>query len=762
MKLEDVKKLVSQLTLEEKAGLCSGRDFWNTKSVDRLGVPAVMVTDGPHGLRKQSASADHLGINESVVSVAFPAGCASAASFDVELSNTLGKTLGIEAKANDVSVVLGPAVNIKRSPLCGRNFEYLSEDPLVATKIAASYVRGLQSNNVGTSPKHFLANNQENRRMSSNSQVDERTLREIYLAAFEGIVVDSKPWTVMCSYNRINGTYACENEVFLTDIMRNEWGFDGYVMTDWGAMNDRVKALKAGLELEMPASGGVNDALIIKAVKDGELEECVLDEACTRILNIVYKYYDDKDNQEEYNLEKNHSLSRSLAEQCMVLLKNEGSILPLKKDAKIAFVGKYAKSPRYQGGGSSHINPFKIDNAVDSVTELIPNAKVSYAQGFIDERDKTDETLLREAVELAKNSEVAVIFAGLPDAFESEGYDRQHMGMPNCQNELISEICKVQKNVVVVLHNGSPVEMPWINDVSGVLEAYLGGEAVGSATINVLFGNTNPSGKLPETFPIRLEDTPTYGTYGLDTDDVVYNEGVFVGYRYYTTRNMEVLFPFGHGLSYTTFEISNLKLSSKDIKDTDKLEVTVDVKNTGSVVGREVIQVYVSTVNKRIPRPLRELKAFAKVELQPNETKTVTLTLDKRAFAYWSVDANDWYAETADYTIQVCKNASTVLLEENVHVTTSTVIKRVYTVNSTIGDIKADPRANAIFEEKAGQILRGMQEVFGGTGDVFAENDETKDMMEAMMNFMILRQLYSFVPGVTAEMVQGIVDEMNK
>ncbi len=754
---EKIKDLIKQMTLEEKAGLCSGKNFWFLKDIERLGIPSVMVTDGPHGLRKQSASADHLGINESIPAVCYPAGCASAASFSEEVANTLGTALGLETKANDVSVVLGPAVNIKRSPLCGRNFEYYSEDPYVASKIGTAFVKGVQSNNVGTSVKHFLANNQENRRMSSNSIVDDRALRELYLAAFEGIVTDSQPWTIMCSYNRINGTYACENEKFLTDILRNEWGYTGYVMTDWGAMNRRVEALKAGLELEMPSSNGINDRLIVAAVKNNELDEAILDKAVERILNITYKYLDNNCDV-DLDLEKHHDIARELSEECSVLLKNDNNVLPLKAETKVAFVGKYAESPRFQGGGSSHINAYKVDSALDFAKTTLPNANITFAKGFNDEVDETDDKLFAEAVAVAKDAEVVVVFAGLPDAFESEGYDRKHMRMPNCQNDLISEIAKVNKNVVVVLHNGSPVEMPWINDVSGVLEVYIGGEAVGSATVNLLYGKSNPSGKLPETFPKRLQDTPTYANYGLITDDVVYNESIFVGYRYYTTKDIEVLFPFGHGLSYTTFEYSNLKVSKDNFNDTETVKVTVDVTNTGDVTGKEVVQLYVGGKSRFTPKALRELKGFKKIELSPKETKTIEFELNKRSFAYWNTEAEMWYVESGEYNIEICKNAETVLLDKVVEVKSTDRIKRTYTANSTIGDILRDEHVRDEFKEITNNVFKKMAEAFGGAG----EGVVNTEMIESMLNDMILRQLASFLPDVPEDFIDVVLAKINK
>ena len=455
----DVKAIIKEMTLEEKAGMCSGKDFWHLKGVERLGIPEVMVSDGPHGLRKQAAEADHLGLNESIQAVCFPTACATACSFDRDLLEKMGERIGDECQAEDVSVILGPAVNIKRSPLCGRNFEYFSEDPYLASQMAASHIKGVQSKNVGTSIKHFAANNQEHRRMSCSSEVDERTLREIYLAAFETAVKEGKPDTVMCSYNRINGEFASENHWLLTEVLRDEWGFEGYVMSDWGAVNDRVKGLKAGLELEMPGSGGHTDKEIAEAVKKGELDEAVLDRAVERILNIVFKFADNRQ-EGKFDKEEDHKLAAKIEAESMVLLKNE-DILPLSAQGKkIAFIGKFAEAPRFQGGGSSHIHSFKTTSALEAVKDV---AQVTYAQGYDVKEDVVDQAMLDQAVQTAKEADAAVIFAGLPDAFESEGYDRSHMRMPQCQNTLISEIAKVQENVVVVLHNGSPVEMPWIN-----------------------------------------------------------------------------------------------------------------------------------------------------------------------------------------------------------------------------------------------------------------------------------------------------------
>ncbi len=757
MTLEKIRQLVAEMTLEEKASMCSGADFWHTEPVERLGIPASMVSDGPHGLRKQDDKADHLGVNESIKAVCFPAGCGTAASFNRELLTEMGEVLGNECQAEGVSVILGPAVNIKRSPLCGRNFEYYSEDPVLASQTAGALVKGIQSKNVGTSIKHFLGNNQETRRMSVSAEMDERTLREIYLAAFEGAVREQKPWTVMCSYNKINGVYAAENRKYLTDVLRDEWGFDGYVMSDWGAVNDRVADLKAGLELEMPSSGGSNDRLIVEAVKEGTLEESVLDRAVERILNIVFRYAENRDTEAVFDRDKDHETARKVAEETIVLLKNDG-ILPLQEGKKIAFIGKYAKEPRYQGGGSSHINSHKVTSAMDAAAG---NPSVSYAQGFRDEEDRIDGALLAEAVECAKQAEAAVIFAGLPDAFESEGFDRKHMRMPECQNELIRQVAAVQPNVVVVLHNGSPVEMPWIDSVKGVVEAYLGGQAVGGAEYDILFGKVNPSAKLPETFPVKLEDNPSYLNFPGEGNTVEYKEGIFVGYRYYDKKRMEVLFPFGHGLSYTEYTYSNLKLSTGCMKDTDSLTVSVDVTNSGKMAGKEIVQLYVGDKESSVIRPVKELKDFAKVELEPGETKTVTFVLSKRAFAYYNVQIKDWHVESGTFEIMIGKSSRDIVLTQTVTVESTVRLPMVYTTDSIMEDIFKNPEAKAmVMEAMAGSVNFAPEEAGEGSG---AEAISV-EMQEAMMRYMPLRGAVGFgsvETGITMEDVKALVEKLN-
>ncbi|MBR6336437.1 MAG: glycoside hydrolase family 3 C-terminal domain-containing protein, partial [Ruminococcus sp.] len=631
-----IQEIIKKLTLEEKASLCSGADFWHTKAVEGKDIPVIMMSDGPHGLRKMTDTGD------SIKAVCFPAACALACSYDRELVQDMGKALGNECQSEGVAVLLGPGANIKRSPLCGRNFEYFSEDPFLASQMAAAHIKGVQSMGVGSSLKHFAANNQETRRLSVSAEIDERAFREIYLSAFEYAVKEAKPQTVMCSYNKIGGEYSSQNKRLLTDILREEWGFDGLVVSDWGAVDDRPKGVAAGLDLEMPGSMGKNDKRIVEAVKNGELDEADLNKAVARVLDLVFKGDENRQYAAKWDKDKDRALARRIASECIVLLKNDKKILPLDTKKKIAFIGEFADKPRFQGGGSSHINTEQTLSALKASEEF---AEVSYAQGYITSEDRTDEALLGEAVTLAEQCDVAVIFAGLPDAFESEGFDRSHMRMPACQLELIERVSEVCKNTVVVLHNGAPIEMPFAGKVKGIVECYLGGEMVGGAVCDVLFGKVNPSGKLAETFPIKLSDNPSYLNFPGEGDRVEYREGIFVGYRYYDKKEMPVLFPFGHGLSYTEFEYSDITLSADEIKDTDILTVTVTVKNTGKRDGKETVQLYVSDSHSSAARPIKELKGFEKVTLKAGQSKKVVFKLDKRAFAYYNTGINDWYVE---------------------------------------------------------------------------------------------------------------------
>lgn len=772
----DVKKLVNELTLEEKASLCSGADFWHTKAIDRLNIPAAMVSDGPHGIRKQESLADHMGVAESIKAIGFPTASAMACSFDRDLLHKVGDALGEECVAEDLAVLLGPGINMKRSPICGRNFEYYSEDPVVAGELGAAFVNGVQEHGVGTSLKHFAANNQEWRRMSISAEIDERTLREIYLAAFETVVKKAQPWTIMCSYNRINGVYSCENDWLLNKVLRDEWGFEGLVMTDWGAMDERVPSLKAGLDLEMPDCHGETDKLIVKAVQSGELEESVLDTAVERILTMVDKYLTARKGidpasmvhplpssvERGYDVAAHHALARTTAEQSAVLLKNE-DILPLQKDKKIAFIGEFAKVPRIQGGGSSHINNTSIESALDAAGD-----SVSYAQGFHIDEETTDETLLQEAITLAKESDVAVIFAGLPDSFESEGFDRTHLNMPANQNELIARISEVQPNVVVVLHSGSPIAMPWLDKVAGVLQMYLAGQASGGAAVNLLFGDATPCGKLAETFPLHLEDNPSYLNFPGNREKVCYQEGVFIGYRYYDKKKMDVLFPFGYGLSYTDFTYSNMKVTVNGknaadvdvIKETDEIVVTADITNTGNCDGAEIVQLYIKNPVVYEIRPEKELRDFAKVFLKAGETKTVTFTLNARAFSYYETRIHDWYAESGDYEILLASSSRDIRLQDTVSITGSKKIPFVADYVTTCEDVELFAKDGSALDE----MLRrsGFAEATDHDGDD-SMGSGTADMMKAMFTGTPLHSILSFSSEeLTYEDIQDTIRKLNE
>jgi beta-glucosidase len=752
----DMKKIIAQMTLEEKAGLCSGLDFWHTKGVERLGIPSVMMTDGPHGLRKQKGSADHLGLFDSIPATCFPSAAGLATSWDRELVKRVGVALGEECQAEDVAVLLGPGANIKRSPLCGRNFEYFSEDPYLSSELAAAHIEGVQSQGVGTSLKHFAANNQEHRRMTTDVVVDERTLREIYLASFEGAVKKAQPWTIMCSYNRLNGEYCSENERLLTDILKKEWGHEGFVVSDWGAVNERSEGLAAGLELEMPSSYGVGEQKIMEAVKSGLLAESKLDDAVERLLTVIFKAVDHKKPNASYDMEEHHRLAREVARESMVLLKNEDGILPLKRNGGLALIGALAKQPRYQGGGSSHIKPTRLEDISEEILKAAGSSiHIAYAKGYELNHDEPDAALAEEAVQAARNASVAVIFAGLPDRYESEGFDRTHLRIPENQIRLIEAVAEVNPQVVVVLSNGAPIEMPWLGKVKAVLEAYLGGQALGGAIADLLLGDANPSGKLAETFPLQLSDNPSYLFFPGDGDRVEYREGLYVGYRYYDKKHLKPMFPFGHGLSYTSYEYSGLKVDKIRMTDREELTVSVDIRNTGERTGKEIVQLYVRDKLSAVSRPDKELKGFAKVSLEPGEVKTVAFILDKRAFAYYDTDLSDWHVESGEFELHVGRSSADIVLKETVEVA-STVTKRAarFTRNSTVGDVKAYPAARALLKELV------QHTPFGASSDSNDGEGEAPDMMEAFLNDLPLRGLAALSGGALSE--EQLIEAINK
>jgi beta-glucosidase len=664
-----IQELISEMTLEEKIALTIGKDFWSTNGVERLGIAPIALNDGPHGVRKPGASTE-IGIGSSLAATCFPTANTLACSWDTALVAEVGEALGEECLEMDVQVLLGPGVNIKRTPLGGRCFEYYSEDPVLAGELGCAFVNGVQSKGIGTSLKHYACNNQEFERMSISVEVDQRTLREIYLAAFERVVRKARPWTVMCAYNKVNGVYASEHPQLLHDILKQEWGFEGVLVSDWGAVNVKEKALEAGLDLQMPGYPGDHTAKIARLVRDGQLSESAIDEAATRMLRMMLLGRENRQPGFVFDQDAHHALARKATAESIVLLKNTDNILPLQVEQlrSVALIGRFATEPRYQGAGSSQVVPTRLDTSYDELLRWLGGqVHTTYADGYNDE-GSLDEALLHEAVEHAKAADVALIFAGLPGVYESEGYDRKHLFMPESHNRLIAEACQVQPNIIVVLHNGGAVAMPWVNGPKAILEAGLGGQAVGGAIVDILSGKVNPSGKLAETFPVRIQDTPAYLNYPGENNKVHYGERLFVGYRYYDKKEIKPLFPFGYGLSYTTFEYTLLQIDKKVMNVGETLDVTVTVHNNGSRAGKEVIQLYVQSLTSQFIRPNKELKAFAKVALEPGESKDVHMTLEDRDFQIYDDERQTWRIESGEYNILIGSSSETIALRERVTV----------------------------------------------------------------------------------------------
>lgn len=661
------KDILDQMTLEEKASLCDGADYWHLKAIKRLGLDTIMVCDGPHGLRKQDAEHKNgsIGLGNSVPATCFPTACTTACSWDPDLLREMGRALGERCLAEDVSVLLGPGTNMKRSPLCGRNFEYFSEDPVLAGELATGWIEGLQETGVGASLKHFAANSQETRRMTVSSVVDERALREVYLTAFEKAVKRARPWTVMNAYNRLNGTYCSENAWLQTQVLRREWGYDGIVVSDWGAVNDRVEGLKAGNDLEMPSSAGIGTRKIVDAVRAGTLDEAVLDARADKIVDLILRAMQNK-KQVTVDEQAQHALARRIAGESMVLLKNEDGVLPLRQGQKIAVIGEMAHKPRYQGAGSSLIQPTKIDNALECLRQA--GFDVIYARGYHGGDQKADPALLDEAVAAAARADVAIVFVGLTDDFESEGFDRTHMSMPRPHNTLVRAVAEANPNTVAVLAGGAPVSIPWLDSVKGLLNSYLGGQAGGAAVADILTGRVNPSGKLAETYPICERSSPCCENFPGNPATVEYRESIFIGYRYYEKADKKVRFPFGYGLSYTQFRYSDLRLDRRDMADNERLTLSFRVKNVGERDGAETAQIYVADRESTAFRPVKELKAFKKVFLKAGEEKRITVTLGKRAFAYYNTLIHDWHVESGDFDILVGASSADILLRATVAV----------------------------------------------------------------------------------------------
>lgn len=644
-------ELVQQMTLEEKASLCSGLDFWHTKPIPRLDIPSVMMTDGPHGMRKEDPNDHSVGMKKSIPATCFPPACTCACTWDEQLIREMGAHLADEARDQQVITVLGPGINIKRSPKGGRNFEYYSEDPYLAGHLAAAYIQGVQSKGIGTSLKHYAVNSQEYLRMSISEVIDERTFREIYLPAFEYAVRTAQPATVMCSYNRINGTFASENKYLLTDILRGEWGFEGIVVSDWGATNKREDGLAAGLDLEMPSSMGYGDGRIVAAIKSGALDEAVLDEVARRMVTYILRYADQVTPDFHCDYAAGHALARRIATQGAVLLKNEDSILPLAKGEKVAIVGALAADSRYQGAGSSLIVPKQLVHLPDVLQQV--GQPYDYAAGYTLKGDGFDQALHDEALQVASANDKVVLFVGLTASYESEGFDRANLQIPTAHSRLVEEICNANPNTVVVLVGGAAIEMPWADRPKAILNMYLSGEAAGEAYYDLLWGDVNPSGKLAETYPLLATDYVGNRYFGCGPQTVEHRESIFVGYRYYDTANKAVRYPFGYGLSYTTFAYDDVQLDAASIYDDQQATLTCHITNTGTVAGAEVVQLYVHDDASTPFRPDKELKGFAKVFLQPGESQEVRFVLDKRSFAYYNTMVKDWTVEDGTFTLLV-------------------------------------------------------------------------------------------------------------
>ncbi|MEG1528910.1 MAG: glycoside hydrolase family 3 C-terminal domain-containing protein [Clostridia bacterium] len=667
MKEEDYKAILSKLTLEQKASLCSGLTFWLTKPIEEYGVPSVWVSDGPNGLRKEKVSGGTNIMQQAEPATCFPPSVTTASTWNPELVEEVGDAIAKEAKALHVCTVLGPGVNIKRSPLCGRNFEYFSEDPFLTGRMGAAWVHGVQKNNVGVSLKHFAANNQEHLRLSIDTIIDERTLREIYLSAFEYIVKTEQPSTVMCSYNRLNGKHLSDNKRLLTDILRDEWGFKGIVVSDWGAVNNRVEGVKAGMDLEMPGNNAMNDKNIVAAVKDNKLSMAELDKVVLRMLKFAFENKANEVDNFNADFDANHNICKKVASEGAVLLKNCDKSLPLKKEEKLAVIGTLAKKIRYQGAGSSHINPTKIVSFTDACD--MAGQAYDYADGYTLKGDGYSGRLIKEACKVAEGKDKVVVFVGLTDEYESEGYDRKHINLPDSHNILIDELLKVNKNVIVVLSCGSPVKVSaWENNVKAILNLYLGGQAGGEAAYDLIYGKINPSGKLAETFPLRNHDNITARYFGMGPRNVQYRESIYVGYRFFDAAGRKVQYPFGYGLSYTSFEYSDIKLSANKINEGEPLTVTFKIKNTGDVAGAEIAELYVADIKSTIFRPKRELKGFKKVFLEVGEEKEISISLDSRAFSYYNVNIKDWSIESGDFDILIGASSRDIKLSATVNV----------------------------------------------------------------------------------------------
>lgn len=729
----EISKILAEMTLEDKIRLCSGADSWHTKAMQQYGIPEIMMADGPHGLRKQEDAGDMLGINRSLPATCFPTAASTACSWDVDLLEEMGSALGCEASNKGVSLVLGPGLNIKRNPLCGRNFEYFSEDPCLSGRLAAAQVRGIQSQDVGACIKHFAANSQEYKRFSSDSVMDDRTLREIYLSGFETAVKEGKPWAVMCAYNLLGGVQCSDHRTLLTDILRKQWGFDGIVVTDWGALSDRIKAFEAGCDLNMPGGSDYMEMEALEAIEKGQLDPAGLEASAGRVLKLVEKGQKALKKPAQADMEAHHRLAARIAAESAVLLKNDRQLLPLKGEDSVVFIGAMAENMRYQGTGSSRINPWKLTSVRDVCPDIpcVPGYK---SQG------ETDEKLLREAAQAAKQADKAIVFAGLPESYESEGFDREHMNLPEGHNRLIEAVAAVNPNTIVVLFAGSPVELPWEEQVGAILYMGLPGQAGGVAARGLLFGRCNPCGKLAESWPMRYEDCVSSGFYAGNRRDAHYREGLYVGYRYYQSAGVSVRYPFGHGLSYTAFSYDNITVEGRGI--------SCHVTNVGNMAGKEIVQLYVKAPKGAYYRPKLELKAFKKVFLEPGETKTVSFALTDRAFSLWN---DGWVIPGGDYEILVGGSSENLPL------------KAVITLDDTgsaapeVPGWYFDPEGKPTHEDFEGLVGHAVSEVHRKKGQFTMANT----VMEMKESSLVMKLLYQGVKIYIGSGVDGPKNESN-
>jgi beta-glucosidase len=724
---EKIDELLSQMTLAEKAALTSGASMWRTKPVQRLGIPSIMMTDGPHGVRKSIDGQ----FGSPVPATCYPPAVTLASTWNSELAYQVGTALGRESQAMGVQILLGPGTNIKRSPLGGRNFEYFSEDPILSGKFSSAYIQGVQSQGVGVSLKHYAVNDQEHERMTISAEVSPRALHEIYLRPFEIAISEAQPTTVMNAYNKINGTYAANNEYLLNEVLRKQWGFKGMVITDWGAVDDRVQGIRARLHLQMPADGGINDQKIVAAVNSGELAESELDEVVYSTLGVTLRLDASKGRYDSYDREEHHQLAYKVASEGIVLLKNDNGILPLGKNEKIAVIGNFAKIPRYQGSGSSLVNPTRIDNLID-------NLKATFAPGY-DLMGKTSPEQLEQAKQIARAADKVVVVIGLTFLEESEGFDRASYGIAPGHRQLLEAVIASNPNVIVVLQNGSPVAMPWIDQVGAVVEAYLGGQAGGRALADVLTGKVNPSGKLAETFPVSIEDNPTHIAWAGEEGKSYYSEGVFVGYRYYDKKNVEPLFPFGYGLSYTSFEFSDISVDRVAFSEKDTVNISVVVKNTGKIAGQEVVQLYVKDLVSSVMRPEKELKHFSKILLKPGEKKTVSFQLSNRDFAFYSARHKQWISETGDFTVMIGNSSQNLPEQHEISLLVLNPPKEVFTKYSLIKELKGHPVGDRIIADVVMNLV-------GERSREAQENPSEADRIAAMKRDILMKHLLADMP----------------